>query len=110
MAISEDEYIFRTARYITRVQNECECDFCSDYRMQRYTDRLLSHTEGLEGIKSRYSVKFVSERFKDKERKGSITMGSYPIHFCPVCGKKLGRTKGAERQNGAERRTAQNGQ
>lgn len=99
MAITEDEYIFRTARYITRVQNECECDFCIDYRIQRYCDRLLSQSEEFEGMKHRYSTQFVSEKFKDGQRRGSFTQGRYPIHFCPVCGKKLN----------AERRRTQNG-
>ena len=89
MAITEDEYIFRTARYIRRVENECDCEFCADYRVQRYSDRLLSQTEGLEGAKHKYSLKLVSETYKNKERRGSFTMGSYPIHFCPVCGKKI---------------------
>lgn len=77
------------------------CSFCKEYahikRLEKSTvDKMNADPVFAMELKNRYRVSLVSEtkrRYKGQNHKfihaGQASYGSYPIHYCPVCGRKI---------------------
>lgn len=78
-----------------------KCKFCSDYKWQvlhdkKFTDDAVNDPECSFDFRHKYEVALVTitrrrqkgdkSQFKDG---GQYTQHGYPLHFCPVCGRKI---------------------
>ncbi len=76
------------------------CKFCKDYKNlkrieRRYADSENCNPESMSEIAYNYKLTLISvtrSRYKDTSNwrnTGQNIHYSYPIHYCPVCGRKL---------------------
>lgn len=73
-----------------------ECKFCTDLNdvkaIVRKYDKELN-------TKSHFKIKLFTYRTRDRKRMSMMGWSMYDINFCPVCGKKLTRSRKKEAAN-----------
>ena len=67
-----------------------ECKFCSDYKDTRAICKPATRAPG---SNLHIKLRLVTYFTKNRKKGGQVSWDMYDINFCPVCGKKLKRTR-----------------
>ena len=78
------------------------CEFCSDYEWHRNYEKLKNREHNKDpkrtfNLRTTFGVSIVERTWRYGgngnyiNRAGTYSHGSYPINYCPVCGRELKR-------------------